>query len=176
MKIPYLCAFKNNNYVFNYCKYAYSAVGIMKKIVDYRRALGVSKATTVQELKTVYRGLMKEWHPDKFQDNEEGKNEAELKSRELIEAYNFLLSIAPETIEKALPEYTQTITACTILNYSYEKSTLLLNFVDGSSYEYFDVPKAIYVKLNSSDVPARFCRRHIYHSFVYRKVSKALEA
>lgn len=148
----------------------------MKKIVDYRRLLGVTKAADAQELKTVYRTLMKEWHPDKFQDNDEGKNEAELKSRELIEAYNFLLSISPETIEKALPEYTKTITACTIRDYSYEKSTLLLNFVDGSSYEYFDVPKAIYIKLNSSDVPARFCRRHIYHSFVYRKVSKAMEA
>lgn len=148
----------------------------MKKIVDYRRLLGVTKDTGVQELKAAYRNLMKAWHPDKFHDNEEGKNEAELKSRELIEAYNFLLSIAPETIEKALPEYTQTITACTILSYSYEKSILLLNFVDGSSYEYFDVPKAIYVKLTSSDVPARFCRRHIYNSFVYRKVSKAMEA
>lgn len=148
----------------------------MKKIIEYRKLLGVTKTTEVKEMKTIYRNLMKEWHPDKFQDNEEGKAEAELKSRELIEAYNFLVSIAPETIEKALPEYTQTIAASTILNYSYEKSTLLLNFVDGSSYEYFDVPKALYTKLNSSDVPARFCRRHIYHAFVYRKVSKAVEA
>ena len=75
----------------------------MKKIIDYRKLLGVTKTTSVQELKTIYRNLMKEWHPDKFQDNEEGKNEAELKSRELIEAYNFLLSIAPETIEKEAP-------------------------------------------------------------------------
>lgn len=148
----------------------------MKKITDYRKLLGVTKTTEVKELKTIYRNLMKEWHPDKFQDNEEGKHEAELKSRQFIEAYNFLVSIAPETIEKALPEYTKTITACTILNYSYEKSILQLNFVDGSSYEYFDVPKALYVKLNSSDVPARFCRRHIYHTFVYRQVNKAVEA
>ncbi len=148
----------------------------MKKITDYRKLLGVTKTTGVQEMKTVYRNLMKEWHPDKFQDNEEGKTEAEVKSRELIEAYNFLVSIAPETIEKALPEYSQTIAASTILNYSYEKTTLQLNFIDGSSYEYFDVPKTLYVKLNASDVPARFCRRHIYHAFVYRKVSKAVEA
>ncbi len=148
----------------------------MKKIVDYRKLLGVTKATEVKELKTIYRNLMKEWHPDKFQDDEDGKNEAEVKSRQFIEAYNFLVSIAPETIEKALPEYTKTITACTILNYSYEKSVLQLNFVDGSSYEYFDVPKGLYAKLNSSDVPARFCRRHIYHAFVYRQVNKAVEA
>lgn len=148
----------------------------MKKITDYRKLLGVTKTTGVQEMKTVYRNLMKEWHPDKFQDNEDGKAEAEVKSRELIEAYNFLVSIAPETIEKALPEYSQTIAASTILNYSYEKTTLQLNFIDGSSYEYFDVPRTLYVKLNSSDVPGRFCRRHIYHAFVYRKVSKAVEA
>ncbi|RYD57135.1 MAG: KTSC domain-containing protein [Sphingobacteriales bacterium] len=148
----------------------------MKKIIEYRKLLGVTKTTEVAELKSIYKGLMKTWHPDKFQDNEEGKHEAEQKSREFIEAYNFLLSIAPETIEKALPDYTQTITACTILNYSYEKSILTLNFVDGSSYEYFDVPKNIYAKLASSDVPARFCRRHVYHEYVYRKVSKAVEA
>jgi hypothetical protein len=148
----------------------------MKKIIEYRKLLGVTRTTSVQELKSIYRTLMKEWHPDKFQDNEEGKHEAELKSRELIEAYNFLLSIAPETIEKSLPDYTETINASTIRHYAYEKSTLQLNFVDGSSYEYFEVPKTIYAKLASSDVPARFCRRHIYHSFVYRKVSKAVEA
>lgn len=148
----------------------------MSKIVDYRKLLGVSKTTEVKELKTIYRNLMKEWHPDKFSNAEDAqKLEAEAKSKELIEAYNFLASIAPETIEQALPQYTETISASPVSDFSYTKSTLLLNFQDGSSYEYFDVPKALYVKLINSDTPGRFCRRHIFHEFVYRKVSKAME-
>ncbi len=148
----------------------------MSKIVDYRKLLGVSKTTEVKELKTIYRNLMKEWHPDKFSNAEDAqKLEAEAKSKELIEAYNFLVSIAPETIEMALPQYTETIAASPIADFSYTKSTLLLNFQDGSSYEYFDVPKAIYVKLINSDTPGRFCRRHIFHEFISRKVSKAME-
>ena len=158
VKTVYLCAF------------------IMSKLVDYRKLLGVNKTTEVQELKTIYRNLMKEWHPDKFQDSDEKKLEAEEKSKQFIEAYNFLVSVAPETIEKALPAYTETITASQILDFSYTKQTLLLSFHDGSSYEYFDVPKALYIKLINSDSPGRFCRRHIYHEFVYRKVTKAVEA
>jgi curved DNA-binding protein CbpA len=148
----------------------------MSKIVDYRKLLGVTKTTELKELKTIYRNLMKEWHPDKFEGlEEERKLEAEVKSKELIEAYHFLVSISPETIAAALPQYTETIAASTIVDFSYEKQTLQLHFQDGSSYEYLDVPKTLYIKLINADTPGRFCRRHIYHEFVYRKVSKAVE-
>src|SRR4051812_43294533 len=107
---------------------------IMSKIVDYRKMLGVTKTTEVKELKTIYRNFMKEWHPDKFSNAEEAeKIAAEAKSKELIEAYNFLVSIAPETIELALPQYTETIAASPVSDFSYTKTTLLLNFQDGSS-------------------------------------------
>lgn len=148
----------------------------MSKIVDYRKLLGVTKTTELKELKSIYRNLMKELHPDKLVDFEEDKKlEAEAKSKAVIEAYHFLVSIAPETIAAALPQYTETISASTIVDFSYEKQTLQLNFQDGSSYEYLEVPKALYVKLINSDTPGRFCRRHIYHEFVYRRVSKAME-
>ena len=48
-----------------------------------------------------------------MQENEQ-KTEAEEKSKLLIEAYHFLESISPETIEKELPEYTKTITESNI--------------------------------------------------------------
>lgn len=146
----------------------------MKKINDYRKLLGVTKTSTVKEIKTTYRNFMKDLHPDLIQDEQE-RHIAEEKSKQVIEAYHFLTSIAPETIEQALPEYTQTITACTILGYSYKGTTLQIDFVDGSSYEYFDVTPNIYKKFLNSDNLARFARRHIYFSFVYRKVSKAME-
>jgi DnaJ-class molecular chaperone len=80
----------------------------MKKIVDYRKLLGVEKDAELQELKTVYRGLMKTWHPDKFQESAEDKLAAEDKSKTIIEAYHFLVSIAPETKDQSIEEYNNT--------------------------------------------------------------------
>jgi DnaJ-class molecular chaperone len=144
----------------------------MKKIVDYRKLLGVTEVAELKELKTVYRNLMKDWHPDKFNDNDELKLEAEEKSKMIIEAYHFLVSIAPETREQSLAEYTETTTKSNIADFEYKSQTLLITFFDGSSYEYFDVPKATYVKLVNADSPGRFARRHIFNEFVYRNVNK----
>jgi hypothetical protein len=144
----------------------------MKKIVDYRKLLGVNKEAELQELKTVYRSLMKTWHPDKFNDNAELKTEAEEKSKTIIEAYHFLVSIAPETINQTLTAYTETTTAAQIADFDYQKQVLKVDFTDGNSYEYFDVPKAVYVKLINADSPGRFARRHIFNEYVYRSASK----
>lgn len=144
----------------------------MKKIVEYRKLLGVNEKAELQELKTVYRSLMKNWHPDKFQDSAESKLEAEEKSKTIIEAYHFLVSIAPETRNQSLAEYTLTTSTSSIADFEYKSQVLTINFHDGSVYEYFDVPKAIYVKLVNADSPGRFARRHIYNAFVYRSTSK----
>jgi DnaJ-class molecular chaperone len=147
----------------------------MKKIIESRKLLGVDKNVELKELKSIYRNFMKDWHPDKFQNDEAAKLDAEEKSKAFIEAYHLLVSIAPETHAQQLEKYTEVITSSKMVDFRYKSQTLLLNFADGSSYEYFGVPKSIYDKFLSSNTPDRFARRHIYHSFVYRKVSKAAE-
>ena len=147
----------------------------MQKIIDSRKILGVTKDNDLKEIKTTYRNLMKELHPDVFQGNEEDRGEFEERSKKVIEAYQLLSSIAPETLEQGRDHYNETISECAIEDYSYSKRTLLIKFDDGTSYEYFEVPKSIYTKLVNSDSPARFSRRHIYHTYVYRKVTKALD-
>jgi DnaJ-class molecular chaperone len=147
----------------------------MKKIIEARKLLGVDKNAELKDLKTVYRNFMKEWHPDKIQDNEEKKLHAEVKSKAVIEAYHLLVSVSPETHAQQLEKYTESITTSRVQDFLYKGQTLLINFLDGSSYEYFGVPNNIYNKLLSSSTPDRFARRHIYHSFVYRKVSKAVD-
>ncbi len=147
----------------------------MKKIIESRKLLGVDKNAALKDLKNIYRNSMKEWHPDKIQDNAQAKLEAEEKSKAFIEAYHLLVSIAPETHSQQLEQYTEVITNSKMIDFQYKAQTLLVNFVDGSRYEYFGIPKNIYGKLVNSDAPDRFARRHIYHSFVYRKVSKAAE-
>jgi len=142
----------------------------MKKIVDYRKLLNVTEAAELQELKSNYRNMMKTWHPDKFQD--ESRVEAEEKSKTIIEAYHFLVSIAPETRAQSLTEYNATTTLSNIADFEYKSQVLKITFLDGNEYEYFDVPKAVYVKLINADSPGRFARRHIYNEYVYRSVSR----
>ena len=144
----------------------------MKKIVDYRKLLNVNEAAELQELKTVYRSMMKTWHPDKFNDNETLKLEAEEKSKTIIEAYHFLVSIAPETRNQTFADYTITTTTSNIADFEYKQQVLTVYFLDGNAYEYFDVPKEVYRKLVNADSPGRFARRHIFNEFVYRSVSK----
>ncbi len=148
----------------------------MRRIISYRKLLGVDEAIELKELKTVYRNLMKDWHPDKFQDNPDQQREAEEKSKKIIQAYHFLVSIAPETKELTLAEYTQTTAEAGIDDFEYKSEILTISFSDGAMYEYYGVPKAIYVKLINAETPARFARRHIYHSYLYRSTSKLVPA
>ena len=59
----------------------------MRKITSYRALFGATKTTELAELKTTYRTLIKEWHPDKIQNDEAKKAEAAIKSKVIIEAY-----------------------------------------------------------------------------------------
>ncbi len=141
----------------------------MKKIVEYRKLLNVDKTATLKDLKTIYRNAMKEAHPDKFQGDDTGLKAAEENSKSIIEAYHFLVSINPETIKANLPEYNETITTSTITDYKFVEGRLIVNFSNGSVYEYISVPKATYVKMVNADSPGRFAKRHIFNAFPYRK-------
>ncbi|WP_276361485.1 KTSC domain-containing protein [Daejeonella sp. H1SJ63] len=144
----------------------------MKKIVEYRKVLGVDKNAELHDLKTVYRQMMKTWHPDKFAESEESKSLAEEKSKSIIEAYHFLVSIASETRLQTIDIYRQTTSASALLDFEFIDQVLTVYFADGSVYEYFDVPRSVYIKLINADSPARFARRHIYNAYVYRSTSK----
>ena len=87
-----------------------------KKIIEYRALLGVTKTATLKELKTIYRNCMKDIHPDTIQDDTE-RLAAEEKSTEIIAAYHFLVSIAPETLEKDKAEYTRITTSINIADF-----------------------------------------------------------
>ncbi len=145
----------------------------MRKVAEYRSLLGVDKDAKLTELKSIYRTSMKAWHPDRFHGNPEGLAQAEEKSREVIEAYHFLVSINPETLQLELPQYRATIASANILDYQYDAARLKVSFSDGSVYEFLSVPKATYIKMINADSPGRFAKRHIYGNFPYRKVSNA---
>ncbi len=86
----------------------------MKRINQYKKLFQIEDQIELSALKSTYRSLVKQWHPDKFQDDDPMKAEAELMGREITDGYHFLVSIAPETIEANRSEYEQVIMECGI--------------------------------------------------------------
>ena len=142
-----------------------------KKIIEYRTLYKSTKQSTLKELKTTYRNFMKDIHPDTIQDDVE-RAKAEEQSKTIIAAYHFLVSIAPETQEKDKEEYLKITSTGTISDYRYEDTVLYVEFTDGSKFEYFGMPRSIYVKMVNAESPGRFARRHIFNSYTYRSSAK----
>ena len=106
----------------------------MKRIIESRKLFNITKDANLAELKSLYRNLMKEWHADKFVNDEERKEEAALRSKEIIEAYHFLISISPETHLNNKEEYQDIITNSGIDDFVYKGQTLKVTFQNGSVY------------------------------------------
>ncbi|MGB3343546.1 MAG: KTSC domain-containing protein [Aequorivita sp.] len=147
----------------------------MKRINEYKKLFGVEKEIELKALKTSYRNLVKEWHPDKFQDGDALQEEAEVNSRKIIDGYHFLVSIAPETKAANLEEYNETIINFGIADFQHKGMVLEINYLDGTTYEYFGVDKKIYQKMVNSDKLNRFAKRAIYPNYIYRKSKRAVE-
>ena len=147
----------------------------MKRINEYKKLFGVEKEIDLATLKKTYRNLVKEWHPDKFQDGDGLKVEAELQSRRIIDGYHFLVSIAPETHAANQVAYNETINNAGIADYMHKGLVLEITFVDGNTYEYFGVTPQVYQKMINSDKLNRFAKRAIYPNYIYRKSKKSSE-
>jgi curved DNA-binding protein CbpA len=145
----------------------------MKRINEYKKLFNVEPDTDLKKLKTTYRNLVKEWHPDNFQEGDDMAAEAEIKSRQIIDAYHFLVSIAPETIAANLEEYNSTFESG-IADFKHKGLLLEISFMDGATYEYFGVPKSVYQKLINSDKQLRFAKRNIFNTYLYRKSKKGV--
>ncbi|MGP1993818.1 KTSC domain-containing protein [Zobellia laminariae] len=146
----------------------------MKRISQYKKLFGIEKEIELKSLKSTYRNLVKEWHPDKFQEGDAKREEAEVQSRAIIDGYHFLVSIAPETIAANLEAYTET-TNSGIADYVHKGMLLEITFVDGATYEYFGVTKPIYIKMVNSNKLNRFAKRSIYPKYTYRKSKRILQ-
>jgi DnaJ-class molecular chaperone len=147
----------------------------MKRVNEYKKLFNVEVGTDLKGLKTSYRNLVKEWHPDKFQETDEMHAEAEVKSKQIIDGYHFLVSIAPETKAANLEEYNVTTSEALITDFQHKGNLMEISFSDGTTYEYFGVKKPLFVKFVNSDRQFRFAKRNIFTSFLYRKSKKDQE-
>lgn len=144
----------------------------MKRINQYKKLFEIEGPIDLSELKATYRRLVKQWHPDKFQEDDPMHAEATLRGREITDGYHFLVSIAPETLEANRPEYEQTIMECGIADYKHKGLLLEITFTNGDSYEYFGVNANVFKKFVHADKQVRFAKRFIYDAYLYRKSKK----
>ena len=147
----------------------------MKRIKEYKKLFNVEPHTDLKELKATYRNLVKEWHPDKFQSDDEKALEAERKSRQIIDGYHFLVSISPETIAANESKHIGSIESG-LADFKLKGQLLEVSFMDGSTYEYFGVSQNIFTRLINADKQLRFAKRNIFNSYLYRKSKKATDA
>lgn len=143
----------------------------MKRIKGYKKLFNIEGQIDLKELKTSYRNLVKEYHPDKFVD-ETAKLEAEEISTKIIDGYHFLVSIAPESKEANLDEYKITTSECQVVDWRHKSMLLEVTFSDGNTYEYFGVNKILFGKFVNAKSMNNFGRRNIFNSFLYRKIKK----
>lgn len=141
----------------------------MKRINEYKKLFNIENELDLKTLKSTYRSLVKEWHPDKFQESDPKHEEAKIMGQKIVDGYHFLVSISPETKEANLEEYTTTINECGIADFKHKGLLLSITFTNGDSYEYFGVNANVYKKLINSDSVVRFAKRNIYNQFLYRK-------
>lgn len=146
----------------------------MKRINEYKKLFNVEGEIDLKDLKTLYRTLIKEWHPDKVRD-ESKREEAEQFSLKIIDAYHFLVSIAPETRDSKLEEYQTTLKESKIADYDHKSMLMTVTFTDGTTYEYFGVNANLFNKFNKAGNQGNFARRNIFNSFIYRKAKKGTE-
>ena len=105
----------------------------MANINESRKLLGAHAAMSLKELNVLYKGLMKQHHPDRFQD-EQQRVEAEEMSQRIIAAYKLLESMHPETHAIRKRELEEAM-ASNVSDWLYEREVLTINFVDGSAAE-----------------------------------------
>ena len=147
----------------------------MKRINEYKKLFSVENEIDLKQIKTTYRNLVKEWHPDKFQADDAKAEEADRMSKQIIDGYHFLVSIAPETKAANLEEYTKMLDTEGGVDYKHKGLLMDVTFTDGSTYEYFGVNAKLFQKFVNSDKQMRFGKRNIFNSFLYRKSKKGTD-
>ncbi|MBK7945782.1 MAG: KTSC domain-containing protein [Flavobacteriales bacterium] len=144
----------------------------MKEILESRRLLGADQGLTLKELNMLYKSLMKQHHPDRFQDATE-REAAEGMSQRIISAYKLLEALHPETQAAKAEEFEETL-ASGIANWQYKGQVLKLHFGDGSEHAFYGVPPKTYNKFVGTDATPRFVRRHLAGTYPRRCITGAM--
>lgn len=60
-----------------------------REIIDAKKLLNLPERASMEEIKTIYRNMLKKWHPDKSEANDEKCNEM---TRKIVSAYKVIMA------------------------------------------------------------------------------------
>lgn len=97
---------------------------LRKSIHEYYAVLGVRPGASALEIKTAYRKLVKQWHPDRFTHDPRSQRVAEEKLKEINEAYEMVGSAPSRTVyTPPSPQYRQPSNTYQRTTWSYSQAS-----------------------------------------------------
>ncbi len=154
----------------------------------YFKVLGVDRYSSQLDIKKAFRELIKQNHPDKFQNDKNTISVATKKSQLINEAYIILKHYQPPDLKKLndySPHYQRQgnkklmhdigrgdVKSSNIKSVGYDKDNnmLQIEFRNGYIYEYYNVPEEIFIDLLDAESKGRFGNRYIFYSYSYERV------
>ena len=158
------------------------------------RILGLEELPSLEELKKAYKLMVKQWHPDKFQNKPETEKLALKKTQEINNAYRFLLKEFESPEEKPVRPKTKNtrhnypwqtysdgfpdpaaveffLNSSHIVSAGYNKvrRILFLKFIGDEIFLYFDVPEFIFDHLLRARSPGKYAMKFVYDRFRHHK-------
>lgn len=156
---------------------------MVKKTTEYYlKILGVPITSTKEEIRAAYHNAIKQWHPDRFINNEQKILEATEKSKLINEAYQELKNYSPP-IPKRSKSYTEhiiwwfsdrgnrniirsSINDLLVHSVGYDEVEKILQIKIGESlYEYYGVPEYVYNELIKAESPYKYYNKDITWSY-----------
>lgn len=157
--------------------------------VIYFQILEVTSLSTKDEIKKSYLRLIKQWHPDRFPNDNIKAHEATEKCKLLNEAYEKLKDYKPPEIKSDTgfkQKYSSTkkpdhkrhsinrvkVKSSNINSIGYDTilKFLQVEFRDGSIYEYFEVPEMLFNELMKAESKGKFANQFIFSKYRYSRV------
>ena len=161
--------------------------------------LGLTRYCTKEEIKKAYRKKIKTWHPDKFPNQPDKILEALEKSKIINEAFSLLANYQPPSQEyttsntstfyrtNTQSNYKQTqpkpknsrlnierirVKSSNIhsIGYDSEFQILQIEFLNGSIYQYYDVPKYVYNELMQATSKGKYLNSKVFLAYKYNSV------
>lgn len=162
------------------------------------KILGLDSLPTLEELKKAYKVMIKQWHPDRFQNKPDIELLAIKKTQHLNKAYRFLLDELDKNEKTQQTNGTDEKPSKTRHNYSWQKYSdgfpdpavvefflnsshivsagynktkkiLFIKFIGDEIFLYFDVPIFVFDHLLKAQSPGKYAMKFIYDRFRHRK-------
>lgn len=156
-------------------------------IKNYFKILGIKPTNSIDKIKTAYKKQLLLWHPDRINITRKNYNDADVQTKKINEAFNFIKDNIKYNTEfdKIVSDYEITLNNEEInnirnrvissniewLEYYPKLQILIVKFKKSSIYLYENLPSNIYHELILSESKGRYFNQRIAFVYIYHKLN-----